>query len=147
MMPEENPLLVSSAAYLSIALRCTLLVALIEIAALYVFEDDVQLVFVLGWLAIFGCTAFRLLRLSAVAVLTSELDLIKLFACIPAVGLGSAVLYGTLMASYAAGASNFTWRVKAAFISNPFAALVVAALAAVVTFIVEQVREIAKPKQ
>jgi len=147
MIPEDKPLLVSSATYLPIALKCAVTVSVIQIAAFYFVTTDAQAIFFWGWIAIFGCTTLRLWRLSTVALLSSELSLVKFLACIFAAGLGSAILYATFMASYAPGASNLTWRVKAAFISNPFAGLVIAALAAVATFIIEQVREILKARQ
>ena len=145
MIPNDKPLSVNSTAQLSIALRYAAGVSVVQIAAFYVVTSDARavpvMVLVLGWLAIFGGTTFQLWR-SGPAFLGSELGLVRFLVWFFAGSFGLAMLYATVMESYLPDAGNLTWRVKAAFTSNIFAALAVAALTAVVSFIVQSVRDI-----
>jgi hypothetical protein len=136
---DQAPLITNSTIYLPIALKCSLVVALLE-APLFLFDMvAVQFVFIGGWMLILAYTGYWVWKLNTQTLLANEVNAAKLVACLFAIGLTGVLLYVTLMASYNPDTNNATWRIEAAFISNPFAALNVASLAIFGTFVADQI--------
>jgi len=88
---------------------------------------------------ILAYTGYWVWKLNTQTLLANEVNAAKLVACLFAIGLTGVLLYVTLMASYNPDTNNATWRIEAAFISNPFAALNVASLAIFGTFVADQI--------
>jgi hypothetical protein len=141
---DQAPLITNSTIYLPIALKCGLAVALLEVP-FFLFGMsviDVQFVFAGGWVLILAYTGYWVWKLNTQTLMANEVNAAKLVGCLFVVGLTSVVLYATLLASYNPDARNATWQIKAAFISNGFAAFNVASFAIFGTFVVDQIRTV-----
>ena len=139
MAGNEKPILIGPEIYFRVALKCAVAVAVLE-APLFFFEampDDV--VFVGGWVLVAGGTLYRFHWLNRQSLFVNEFGFIKLIAGLFLLGVVGVVLYVTEMASYNP-TSNGIWKIKAAFISNPFAALGVTTIVVIGMFIADQVR-------
>jgi hypothetical protein len=142
MTDDQRPLLANSTLYLPIALKCAVAVAVMECPIFLIEVVAAHFVLVGGWMLLFGYTLYRVWQLNARSLLANEVNFVKLVACLFLVGLTSVVLYVAVMASFNPATSNPTWQIKAAFISNPFAAFGVATFSMLATFVIEQVRSV-----
>lgn len=139
---QPQPLLTSSSIFMSVALKVAILVALVQAPLLFLDWIPVEALLFTGWAIIAGYTLARIWVMSRDTLVVNDVTTLRFIASLLAAGIGVVVLYVTTMASENPAAANPTWQIKAAFISNPFAGLAVAALLTAGAFIYYVIRDL-----
>jgi hypothetical protein len=122
-------LLASSTLYLPIALKCAIMVSVIEAPVFFVSTAMAPIVFPACWVMIFAYTFFKAWQLNTQCLCNNDVDPLKFIGGAVLMGLASAALFGAMVAVSSPAADDAVWLIKAAFICNPIAAVDAAVIA------------------
>lgn len=147
MNSDPEPVLADASAYLWIALRIGVLVAVAEIPILAWNLIPPALVFIGGWAVICGYTFYRIWRLNTRSLVVTDIGLTKLLAkllaCAFLAWLSAVFLLDVVIAnSHDPASDDVIWRIKGAFVSNALVAVDAGALGILAGIVVEISRTI-----
>ncbi|MBR0896867.1 hypothetical protein JQ616_18050 [Bradyrhizobium tropiciagri] len=142
MTNNQEPVLSDVSAYLWIALRIAVLIAVAEIPILALNVIPPVIVFIAGWVVICSYTFYRVWRLNTQSLVVSDAGFAKLIACAFLAWLSVVFLLDVVIANSLTPASeDVIWRVKGAFVSNALVAVDAGALSVLGGIVVEKVRQ------
>jgi hypothetical protein len=139
MSHRDQPILVSPVICLQIALKCAILIAIIEAPILFFELVRPDAVLIGGWVALSGYALIRLRSLFSQALLVNEFGFIKLVGGVALSLMTGVVMFVTVMSSRFP-TSDRVYQIKAAFISNAFVALGVAGVLVTGMSIIDRIR-------